>query len=55
MHALLWPDVFIIGGAVTENFSQFGPRLRSEAEIRMAQFTGQAGTVGAALAASALA
>ncbi|MGB8327477.1 MAG: ROK family protein [Steroidobacteraceae bacterium] len=55
MHALLWPDVFIIGGAVTENFHQFGAHLRSEAQIRVAQFTGQAGAVGAALAASALA
>lgn len=52
LHALLWPEVFIIGGSVTEHFADFGPLLRSEAEIRVARFSGQAGVVGAALAAS---
>ncbi len=52
MHALLWPDLFIIGGAVTERFAEFAPLLRVEAEIRPARFTGQAGVVGAALAAA---
>jgi polyphosphate glucokinase len=52
MHALLWPDLFIIGGSVTEHFAEFGPLLASEAQIRAAQFIGQAGVVGAALAAS---
>lgn len=51
MNALLWPDVFILGGAVTEHFAEFAPLLKCEAEIRAAQFTGQAGVVGAALAA----
>ena len=54
-HALLWPDLFIIGGGITENWSQFGPRLRSRAEIVRAQFGNDAGIVGAAMAASALA
>lgn len=54
LHALLWPDVFILGGAVSAHFDQFAPLLRSRAEIRPAQFAGQAGTIGAALAASAL-
>ena len=52
MHALFWPDVFILGGAVSENFAQFAPLLKSPAEIRAAQFGGHAGLVGAALAAS---
>lgn len=52
MHALLWPDLFILGGAVTEHFEQFAPLLRSEAEIRRARFTGQSGVIGAALAAA---
>ena len=52
MHALFWPDVFILGGAVSENFDQFAPLLRSPAEIRPALFAGQAGVVGAALAAA---
>ncbi len=52
MHALLWPDIFIIGGAVTEHFDSFAPLLRSEAQIRPARFTGQSGVIGAALAAA---
>jgi polyphosphate glucokinase len=52
LHALLWPDVFILGGAVSERFEDFAPLLRSEAEIRPAQFGGQAGVIGAALAAA---
>jgi polyphosphate glucokinase len=52
MHALFWPDVFILGGAVSEHFDQFAPLLRSPAEIRPAHFAGQAGVVGAALAAA---
>ena len=55
MHALFWPDLFILGGAVSENFAAFGPLLESPAEIRAAQFTGQAGVIGAALAAANLA
>lgn len=54
MHRLLWPDVFILGGAVSEHYAEFGPLLRSRAELRPAQFGGQAGALGAALAASAL-
>jgi polyphosphate glucokinase len=52
MEALLWPDLFILGGAVTERFAEFAPLLHAEAEIRPARFTGQAGVVGAALAAA---
>jgi polyphosphate glucokinase len=52
MHALLWPDMFILGGAVSERFDDFAPLLRSEAEIRPARFAGQAGVIGAALAAA---
>ena len=52
LHRLLWPDVFILGGAVSERFSEFAPLLRSPAEIRPARFANQAGVVGAALAAA---
>jgi polyphosphate glucokinase len=52
MYALFWPDLFILGGAVSERFNEFAPLLRSEAEIRPAQFAGQAGVIGAALAAA---
>lgn len=50
-HALLWPDVFIVGGGVTENWRHFGPLLRSPAQIVPATFGNDAGIVGAALAA----
>jgi len=53
LHALFWPDVFILGGAVSERFAEFAPLLRSPAPLRPAHFAGQAGVVGAALAAAA--
>ncbi|MGH8139357.1 MAG: polyphosphate--glucose phosphotransferase [Steroidobacteraceae bacterium] len=53
MYALFWPDLFILGGAVSERFGEFGPLLRSAAQIRPAHFAGQAGVIGAALAAAA--
>jgi len=54
-HALLWPDVFIIGGGVTENWEHFGPLLKSRAEIVPAHFRNDAGMIGAAMAAASLA
>jgi polyphosphate glucokinase len=53
-HALLWPDVFIVAGGVTENWEHFGSLLNSRAEIVRAAFGNDAGIVGAAMAASAL-
>jgi polyphosphate glucokinase len=52
MQALFWPDVFILGGAVSERFEEFAPLLHTAAQIRPAQFAGQAGVIGAALAAA---
>jgi polyphosphate glucokinase len=52
MHALFWPDLFILGGAVSERFNDFATLLRSEARILPARFAGQAGVIGAALAAA---
>lgn len=54
-HALLWPDVFVVGGGVTENWEHFGPLLKCRAEIVPAHFRNDAGMIGAALAAAALA
>jgi polyphosphate glucokinase len=54
-HALLWVDAFIIGGGVTENWEHFGPLLKSRAEIVPAHFRNDAGMIGAAMAAAALA
>jgi polyphosphate glucokinase len=52
LHQLLWPDIFILGGAVSARYAEFAPLLRSAAELRPAHFAGQAGVVGAALAAA---
>lgn len=51
LHRLLWPELIIIGGGVTENWAAFGPMLRCRAELAMAHFGNDAGLVGAALAA----
>ena len=53
LHALFWPDLFIISGAISEDFDQYGHLLHSPAEIRRAAFGAQSGVVGAALAAAA--
>jgi polyphosphate glucokinase len=52
MQALLWPDLFILGGAISERFDVFAPLLRCDAEVRPAHFGNQAGVIGAALAAA---
>jgi len=52
LQALFWPDLFILGGAVSERFAEFAPLLHSEAQIKPAAFAGQAGVIGAALAAA---
>ena len=51
LHALFWPDLFIIGGSISEDFKQYGHLLHSPAAIRPAAFGAQAGVVGAAFAA----
>ena len=53
-HALLWPDLFIIGGGVTENWEHFGRLLASRAEIVPAHFRNDAGIIGAAMAAASI-
>ena len=51
LHALFWPDLFIIGGSISEDFDQYGHLLQSPTTIRPATFGAQAGVVGAAFAA----
>ncbi|MBV8341574.1 MAG: ROK family protein [Gammaproteobacteria bacterium] len=53
LHRLMWPEVFILGGAVSERYDEFAPLLRSQAQLRPAHFGGHAGVIGAALAAAA--
>jgi polyphosphate glucokinase len=48
-HALLWPDVFIIGGGVSERFEEYASLLNSKARIVPAGLRQAAGVVGAAL------
>jgi polyphosphate glucokinase len=50
MQALFWPDVIILGGAVSERYSEFEKLLRCDAELRPARFAGLAGVIGAAMA-----
>lgn len=50
-HRLLWPDAFIVGGAISEDFGQWGPLLRPPAPVRPAALGARSGVVGAALAA----
>ena len=52
-ESLLWPDVVIIGGAISADADRFLPRLHLDAEIVPAGLRGDAGVVGAALAAAA--
>jgi polyphosphate glucokinase len=52
LHALFWPDLFIIGGSISEDFAQFGHLLESPTEIRRASHGAQAGVIGAAFAAA---
>jgi polyphosphate glucokinase len=52
LHRLLWPDAFILGGAVSDQFEQWGPLLRTRVRILPARLRGAAGVIGAALAAA---
>jgi len=54
VHKLFWPDLFILGGAVSERFAEFSPLLKVPAQLRRAQFANQAGVIGAALVAAEL-
>lgn len=51
LHALFWPELFVLGGGVSEQFAHFGPLLRSPVPVRAAHFGAAAGVIGAALAA----
>jgi polyphosphate glucokinase len=51
METLFWPDLFIIGGGVSQKHEKFLPLLKTRAEIVPAQMQNQAGIIGAAIAA----
>lgn len=52
IHALFWPEVIILGGAVSERYAEFSGLLKCQAQLRPAHFAGQAGVIGAAMAAA---
>jgi polyphosphate glucokinase len=51
LHALLWPELVIIGGGASNKHEKFLPRLTVDAEVVPAQLRNEAGIIGAAVAA----
>jgi polyphosphate glucokinase len=52
LDALLWPDLFIIGGGASKKAEKFLPLLDVRPEVVPAKLQNEAGIVGAALAAA---
>ena len=50
LHALLWPDLIVLCGGITDEPEQFMPKLRCEARLVIGALRSEAGIVGAALA-----
>ena len=53
LDALLWPDLFIIGGGVSKEASKFLSEVKVRTPITTAQLLNNAGIVGAAVLAEA--
>ncbi len=49
MENLLWPDLIVLGGGVSESLHKFSPTITTKAPVVAASFLNQAGIVGAAL------
>ena len=49
MESLLWPDLIVLGGGVSEKLHKFSPMITTKAPVVAAGFLNQAGIVGAAL------
>jgi len=54
MHALLWPDLIVLCGGITEEPEKFMPKLHCDTAICIGALRSEAGIVGAALATSLL-
>jgi polyphosphate glucokinase len=52
LHRLMWPDTFILGGAVSDHFAEWGPLLHPPCRVLPAALGSRAGAVGAAIAAA---
>jgi len=50
MHALLWPDLIVLCGGITEEPEQFMDKLECKARLVVGALRSEAGIVGAALA-----
>ncbi len=50
IHSLFWPELLVLGGGVSEEFTHFGPLLRARSAVKPAMLGAAAGVVGAALA-----
>ena len=49
MESLLWPDLIVLGGGVSNELKEFAPLITTRAPVVAANFLNQAGIVGAAL------
>jgi polyphosphate glucokinase len=52
IHRLVWPDLLVIGGGVSERADRFLPLLTLPCEVVPAAYRNDAGLVGAAEAAA---
>lgn len=50
LHALLWPDLIVLCGGITDEFEQFMGKLHCDTKIVIGALRSEAGIVGAALA-----
>ena len=49
MESLLWPDLIVLGGGVSDKLHKFSPMITTKTPVVAASFLNQAGIVGAAL------
>ncbi len=52
MHALMWPDLIVLCGGITQEPDEFMDKLRCPAVLRIGALRSDAGIVGAALSTS---
>ncbi len=52
VETILWPDLIIVGGGVSEKADRWVPLLKTRARVEVAQLTNEAGIVGAAIVAT---
>lgn len=52
VEALLWPELFILGGGTSRKFDQFAHLLTARTPVRAAELRNDAGIVGAAMVAA---